>query len=148
MSVIEQAIGFIAAVVSFVLFLPQAQRAWQFRRDAQSLRGISVGTQLLVLLNASLWGAYAFITGSFWVGAPGLVNAPLAMAMIVLILRSRRQAATEDECLLCRAGAVHEVFVTVPPGWGSVVPCTAENRKNGIPTTALQQKQLRHGAGV
>lgn len=132
MPLLIDAIGFAASVISFVLFLPQAQRTWQMRKNPQALRGVSLGTQWFVLCNATLWGVYAVITSAFWVGAPGIVNAPLAIAQLVLVSRARRVIAAEDACSACQSGDAHEVFVTAPPGWGSVMPCSPLTRKNGV----------------
>ena len=82
-------VGFLASAVSLVLWWPQAVRVWRFRHDAGGLGGVSVPTQVLLLANAALWAVYALLTESFWVGAPGLVNAPLAVGTIALVRRSR-----------------------------------------------------------
>lgn len=37
-----------------------------------------------------------------------------------------------DTCTLCDTGVWHMVFVTVPPGWGSIMPCNENTRKNGV----------------
>jgi hypothetical protein len=81
--------------VSLVLWWPQALVVWRCRRDPDRLRGVSVTSQVLLLLNAVLWGVYAVAAQSLWVGAPGLVNAPLAVVTIVVLRRSasaRREA--------------------------------------------------------
>ncbi|NMR21384.1 hypothetical protein [Cellulomonas fimi] len=62
---------------------------WKLRRSAERLEGVSIPTQVTVLLNAALWGAYSVLTDAFWVGAAGLVNAPLAVLTIVVVRRSR-----------------------------------------------------------
>ncbi|WP_421732711.1 hypothetical protein [Cellulomonas sp.] len=82
-------VGFVASVLSLVLWWPQAVRVWRLRHDGSGLGGVSIPTQVLLLANAALWAVYAVLTGSFWVGAPGLVNAPLALSTIVLVRRSR-----------------------------------------------------------
>jgi hypothetical protein len=69
---------------------------WRHRHDDGRLGGVSVASQLLLVANAALWGGYAVVTDSFWVGAPGLINAPLAVGTIVLLRRSRR--AAPDPC--------------------------------------------------
>lgn len=46
----------------------------------------------MLLVNATGWALYGVLTGAFWVGAPGIVNGPLAILSIVLVLRSRRHA--------------------------------------------------------
>lgn len=83
-------LGALASSISFALFLPQAMKTWRTRNNPAALSGVSVGTQVLLLANASLWGLYGWETGAFWVAAPGLVNAPLALLVIGLILRARR----------------------------------------------------------
>src|SRR6476620_9462467 len=83
-------LGFIASLISFVLWWPQAARVWRCRRRAEQLTGVSTSSQFLLLMNACLWGAYAVGTGSLWVGAPGLVNGPLAIITIVLLRHARR----------------------------------------------------------
>ena len=53
---------------------------------------MSVTSQVLLLLNAVIWGAYAASTQSLWVGAPGLVNAPLALLTIGVLRKAHRHA--------------------------------------------------------
>lgn len=129
-----QAVGFLASAMAFVLFVPQATRVWTSRHDARSLAGVSTLTQWLILGNAGLWGVYAVLTGAFWVGAPGLINAPLAIVTLVLIQRSRRHVTdgSVDGCHFCAESIDHEVFVTCPPGWGAVMACSESTRKNGV----------------
>lgn len=95
------ALGMTASTIAFVMFVPQAFRVWRTRHDAHALVGLSLSTQFLILANATIWGAYAFVLGEFWVGAPGIINAPLAVAVIVLTVRSRLSAreATVDASL-------------------------------------------------
>ena len=83
-------IGVLGATISFVLWLPQARSTWRARRDPRALSAISVWTQLLVALNAVVWFVYAGLLGEFWVGAPGIVNLPLALLTVYLVLRARR----------------------------------------------------------
>jgi hypothetical protein len=80
--------GLAGSLVSLVLWWPQALVVWRGRHDREGLRGVSVWSQVLLLANAALWGAYAVATSSLWVGAPGLVNAPLALVTIAILRRS------------------------------------------------------------
>jgi len=84
-------LGFAASLVSLVLWWPQAIRVWHGRRSVDRLSGVSISSQVLLLTNAALWGAYAVITGSLWVGVAGAVNAPLAVATIVILHSGRRE---------------------------------------------------------
>ena len=105
--VLVGAVGLMASVTAFVLFLPQALLTWRRRGDVEALRGVALGTQVVLLANAGLWGVYGVLTGAFWVAAPGLLNAPLAVLTIALVLRSRRwtPAAQVVQCGLCEQGA-------------------------------------------
>lgn len=85
-------IGIVASTIAFVMFVPQAVRVWRARNDPHALVGISLSTQFLVLGNATIWGVYAVLLSEFWVGAPGIINAPLALTVIVLVVRSRVKA--------------------------------------------------------
>ena len=89
-------IGIVASTIAFVMFVPQAVRVWKSRNEPHALVGISLSTQFLVLGNATIWGVYAFLLSEFWVGAPGIINAPLALAVIALVLRSRIKAGASD----------------------------------------------------
>lgn len=132
-------IGFLASVVSFLVFIPQAAKVWTFRKSPHALRGVSVGSQVLILLNASLWGVYGFLTGAFWVAAPGIINAPLAVMSIYLIMSARGHesvAPTVDAgCPYCgwREDSEHKIFITAPPGYGSVMPCNEVTARYGHP---------------
>lgn len=145
-TVIVDVVGFLASVTAFVLFLPQAMLTWRRRHDAEALRGVALGTQLVLLVNAGLWGLYGVWTGAFWVAAPGLLNAPLAMMTIYLVLRSRRVALhpSAPACLLCAQAVWHRVFITAPPGWGSVMRCSQATRGHGVVVTNQGQlEELR-----
>ncbi len=96
MSALTEVVGLAGSAVSLVLWWPQALMVWRCRGDADRLGGVSVTSQVLLLLNAVLWGVYAVAAQSLWVGAPGLVNAPLAVVTIVILRRStsgRREAS-------------------------------------------------------
>lgn len=141
-------IGFLASVVSFLVFIPQAAKVWTFRKSPHALLGVSVGSQVLILLNASLWGVYGFLTGAFWVAAPGIINAPLAVMSLVLIMRARSQETIANTdttgCPHCGwdSDAEHEIFITAPPGYGSIMSCNEVTAKHGVP------RAVHSGAGT
>lgn len=85
-------VGFIASCSAFILFIPQAVNVWRMRKDERALRGVSILTNIVLLFNACCWGLYGFLTSAFWVAAPGLVSGPLAIIMIILISKARKQA--------------------------------------------------------
>lgn len=37
-----------------------------------------------------------------------------------------------DECALCEDGTLHHVFITAPPGWGSIMTCSSGSRRQGV----------------
>lgn len=47
-----------------------------------------------------------------------------------------------DRCPLCADGADHRLFVTSPPGWGSVVECPGRVREDTVVVTDEDQLVL------
>jgi uncharacterized protein with PQ loop repeat len=85
-----EAIGMMASLTSFLLWLPQGARVWKHRDDVTQLQGIAVSTQVISLAGNVLWGVYAMLIGSFWLGAPAVVNGPIALATILVLRRGAR----------------------------------------------------------
>lgn len=61
---------------------------------------------------------------------------------------SMRHTATDanrgDECTLCVEDAPHHVFITAPPGWGSIMPCSQNTRQQGVVVRSDEESaQLR-----
>lgn len=125
-------VGACGTVLSFTLFLPQARRTWRNRYRADRLEGISVVGQFVILANAAVWGLYAGLADAFWTGAPGLINAPLAICTVILLVRARHRKPERKVCAACTAGVAHWVFMTEPPGFGSIVACSPIARRSGI----------------
>lgn len=51
------------------------------------------------------------------------------------ILRPKRPKKRDPEprsCTLCARGLDHLVFITAPPGWGSMVTCSPTTRRYGV----------------
>lgn len=94
----------VAPVIAFVMFIPQAVITWQARHEPDRLSGISSGSQWLLLANACTWGILAYGLGSFAVGAPGLVNGPLAIMNLTLIHKGRCHAVEMRRRLRRHAG--------------------------------------------
>ncbi len=117
-------VGALGCAISFILWLPQAKRIWAVRHDGSAMSSVSPGTYWLVLANAVLWAVYAALTGAWWSGAPGLVNAPLAVLVLILVARSRL-VPNQNHCLCdVSEGCEHDYLVTAPPGAGTVhSPC-------------------------
>lgn len=90
MEALTEAVGMLASLTSFLLWLPQGARVWRARHDPASLQGIALTTQVLSLTGNVLWATYAVLIQSFWVGAPVVVNAPIAVMTITVLLRARR----------------------------------------------------------
>lgn len=97
---IADVVGAIASVCSFLLFLPKAVNTWRVHRNPEALRGISKGTQYLILCNATLWFLLGFLEQNVYIALPGVVNLPLAVFTLVLIHRSSYQSQrTHQEVL-------------------------------------------------
>lgn len=137
MPLLESVIGALAAVISFVLWLPQAVTMWRNRNDPKALAGMSQGTLWLVVCNASLWFLYAYLTQAFWTGAPGLVNLPLAIFGLLLINRSKGQVPAPVRANPCPCGWAsnepHDLLITVGPGYGTVLSPCPRSSGLGVP---------------
>lgn len=90
-------IGFIAALISFTMFVPQAISTWKARNNPTALLGISLGTQFMIVANAILWACYGVLTEAFWTAAPGIVNLPLALYTIISIYTARKHLKANPE---------------------------------------------------
>lgn len=132
----EHLVGFVASVISFVMFWPQGWRTWSQRRSPQFLIGISVGTYLLLCANAVTWGVYAFMTGAYWSGLPGLFNLPLAVLVIVLSIRARKSIDWKEPrpCQHCGALGDHRIRIERLP-WvaGDLTYCSEITAPVGTP---------------
>ena len=95
MDVVTELLGMAASLTSFLLWIPQGRRVWRGRRDPEALTGIALSTQAISLTGNILWSLYAIGIGSFWLGAPAVVNVPiLTMSVIVLRRHARARART------------------------------------------------------
>lgn len=92
-----EAIGLMASLGSFLLWVPQGIRVWRGRRDPAALRGIALSTQVIALAGSVLWVTYAALVGSFWVGAPVVVTGPVAVMTITVLVRGRRSPRLDVE---------------------------------------------------
>lgn len=57
-------VNFAAPILAFSMFIPQAVTSWRNRHDYSHLLGISLGTQGLIILNATSWAVVAMGLGS------------------------------------------------------------------------------------
>lgn len=91
MDAATEVIGMLASLSSFVIWVPQGRRVWRARHEPAKLAGIAVSTQAISLAGNVLWSLYAIGIGSFWLGAPGIVNIPI-LTMTVVVLRRHARA--------------------------------------------------------
>lgn len=89
-------IGAIATIISFILFIPSGITVWKNRSNPRALQGVSIATNAMIFINSMLWGAYSILTNQIFVGLSGLVSGPLALATIILVLRSRKMEIKPD----------------------------------------------------
>lgn len=93
-----EAIGLLASLSSFLLWIPQGLRVWRGRHDPAALRGVAPSTQVIALAGGLLWVVYAVLLDSFWIGAPVVVSGPIAAVTLVVLVRGQRaeRAAAAD----------------------------------------------------
>jgi uncharacterized protein with PQ loop repeat len=76
--VIITILAWTGAFLSCLLTIPQAVRTARSDR----LDGLSATTYWIVLVNASVWAAWAVLTGEYAAGVPALVNGPAAVLIL------------------------------------------------------------------
>lgn len=60
-----------------------------------------------------------------------LLNIPTVLR-IVFFREESAGGRVSSGCPSCESQELHRVFVTEPPGYGSVVPCNPASRKTGV----------------
>lgn len=85
-------IGWMAAAVSTVMFLPQLARTWRHRHNAAELAGISVFAFLLIVLNGSLWLAYGALKADLQMMSSNGFVVLAAVGTLLIVLRGRARA--------------------------------------------------------
>ena len=96
MQLLTEASGFLASITGFLVWLPQAKRVWQDRKDPARLAGVSIPTQVLSLAGNVLWLVHAIGIGSFWLGAPSVNNVPVILLTVYLVRRSQTAAIVNE----------------------------------------------------
>lgn len=76
-------IGFIAAILTSVSFLPQVLKVWQTR----SAKDVSLGMYLLFSAGVALWLVYGFSLNSWPIILSNLITLILAAAVLVMKLK-------------------------------------------------------------
>lgn len=80
-------IGYCAAFLTTIAFLPQAIQSWRTR----DLSGISVGMYSLFTAGVGLWLIYGLIIEKWPLILANALTFALALSILVLKLRSKRQ---------------------------------------------------------
>lgn len=79
-------IGFIAAILTTSSFIPQLVKVWK----SKSSKGVSVSMYLVMLSGVFLWGVYGYLIGSKSVLIANAITALLQVAILFMILNSRK----------------------------------------------------------
>ena len=77
------AIGFFAAILTTISFLPQVFKVWQTR----SAKDVSLGMYMLFTLGVALWLIYGVLLNSWPIIASNLVTLLLAGVVLAMKLR-------------------------------------------------------------
>jgi MtN3 and saliva related transmembrane protein len=80
---LTEAIGYAAATVTTVSFIPQALLSWKTRSTA----GLSAGMYALFALGVALWLGYGLLLGAWPVIVANAIT--LALALFILAVRLR-----------------------------------------------------------
>lgn len=88
-------IGALANLTSLLLWIPQAKTTWRNRKNKSALLGVSIGTQIIVVVNTVLWCIYGLMISNIWLPMGTAIILPLASVTIFLKLKSKRQVVDE-----------------------------------------------------
>jgi len=78
-------IGYLAAVLTTIAFIPQVLHIWRLR----SGRGISLGMYAIFTSGVVLWLIYGILMGAWPIIAANVVTLTLALAIIAMAIRYR-----------------------------------------------------------
>ena len=78
-------IGYAAAALSTIAFIPQVLHIWRLR----SGRGISLGMYAIFTSGVVLWLIYGILMGAWPIIAANVVTLTLALAIIAMAIRYR-----------------------------------------------------------
>ena len=82
---LRDVVGYSAAFLTTVAFIPQALKSWQTR----DLSGVSLPMYSLFTLGVALWLAYGIVLGEWPIIVANAVTLALSGAVLVLKLRHR-----------------------------------------------------------
>lgn len=98
---IVNVLGAAANLSSLILWIPQARTTWKNRNNLKALQGISIGTQLIVVVNTILWCIYGISIKNVWLPLGTIIILPLASLTIFLKIKqirvSKDSAKESDE---------------------------------------------------
>jgi MtN3 and saliva related transmembrane protein len=81
MNLAADAIGYVAATLTTIAFVPQAWKTWQ----TKSAAGVSLRMYAIFTLGVALWLAYGLMIGAWPVIVANIVT--LVLALFILVMR-------------------------------------------------------------
>lgn len=93
---ITNILGALANLTSLILWVPQAKTTWSNRYNLQALSGVSIGTQIIVVINTLLWCIYGVMITNIWLPLGTIIILPLAIMTILLKLQSNKNEEVDS----------------------------------------------------
>jgi MtN3 and saliva related transmembrane protein len=84
MSLIDS-IGYLAAALTAIAFIPQALHTWRLR----SAKGISLGMYVIFTMGVVLWLLYGVLLGAWPLIVSNAITLALALTILVMAIRYR-----------------------------------------------------------
>jgi MtN3 and saliva related transmembrane protein len=81
MNIAADAIGYVAATLTTIAFVPQAWKTWK----TKSAAGVSLRMYAIFTLGVALWLAYGVMIGAWPIIAANVIT--LALALFILVMR-------------------------------------------------------------
>lgn len=101
-------VGWLAALASTVMFLPQVLRTWRQRHNADELAGVSVVAFSLIMASGALWLVYGALRHDPVIIATNVIMVLTALVTVTIVVRGRAAATRRElDALLDDAELVH-----------------------------------------
>lgn len=87
------ALAWATFLIAFWTLIPQITSIHRFRHDPEALRGVSLISLLVIVVDYTGWSAYGILTAAWALWIPSVFGAVATVITIVLLVRVRARGA-------------------------------------------------------
>lgn len=82
---------FLAPITATLMLTPQIYSTWKIRNNPTKLKGISVPTQLFILVNSILWLLMGIELGQPGISAPSYFSIPIIIFTLAIVYKNKNK---------------------------------------------------------